>query len=117
MEPPLPAMDCSYFTHACSVVSDSVTPWTVAHKLPLSMEFSRQEYLSGLLLLTSGNLPDPEMESESLAPPSLAGGFFTTSATWEEKSATGPQGSPMVCFLKQILNTYFPTSLLKFLTQ
>ena len=25
-----------------------VTPWTVAHQAPLSMEFSRQEYWSGL---------------------------------------------------------------------
>ena len=31
-----------------SVVSDSATPWTVAHQSPLSMEFSRQEYWSGL---------------------------------------------------------------------
>ena len=34
------------FTH--SVVSDSATPWTVARQAPLSMEFSRQEYWSGL---------------------------------------------------------------------
>ena len=26
---------------------DSVTPWTVAHQAPLSMDFSRQEYWSG----------------------------------------------------------------------
>ena len=31
-----------------SVVSDSVTPWNVAFQAPLSMEFSRQEYWSGL---------------------------------------------------------------------
>ena len=31
-----------------SVVSDSVTPWTVACKASLSMEFFRQEYWSGL---------------------------------------------------------------------
>ena len=31
-----------------SVVSDSETPWTVAHRAPLSTEFSRQEYWSGL---------------------------------------------------------------------
>ena len=30
----------------------SVTPWTIAHQAPLSMEFSRQEYLSGLPFLT-----------------------------------------------------------------
>ena len=29
-------------------MSDSVTPWTVAHQAPLSMGFSRQEYWSGL---------------------------------------------------------------------
>ena len=31
-----------------SVVSDSVTPWTVAYQVPLSMGFSRQEYWRGL---------------------------------------------------------------------
>ena len=29
-----------------------VTPWTVAYKAPLSMEFSRQEYWSGLPFLS-----------------------------------------------------------------
>ena len=31
-----------------SVVSDSATPWTIAHQAPLSMGFSRHEYQSGL---------------------------------------------------------------------
>ena len=31
-----------------SDVSNSATPWTVAHQAPLSMKFSRQEYWSGL---------------------------------------------------------------------
>ena len=31
-----------------SVVSNSATPWTVAHQAPLSMGFSRQEYWSGV---------------------------------------------------------------------
>ena len=35
-----------------SCVRLSVTPWTVAHQAPLSMEFSRQEYWSGLPFLT-----------------------------------------------------------------
>ena len=30
-----------------------VTPWTAAHQAPLSMEFSRQEYWSGVLLFPS----------------------------------------------------------------
>ena len=36
-----------------------VTPWTVACQAPLSIEFSRQEYWSGLRFLTPGDLPDP----------------------------------------------------------
>ena len=38
----------------CSVLSDSVTLWTVAHQAPLSMGFSRQEYWSGLPFPPSG---------------------------------------------------------------
>ena len=51
------------------------TPWTSAHQTPLSMEFSRQEYWSGLSLPSPGDLPDPGIEPMSQA---LAGGFFTT---------------------------------------
>ena len=43
---------------SCSVVSDSVTPWTVAYQAPVSMGFSRQEYWSGLPFPSSGDLPD-----------------------------------------------------------
>ena len=39
---------------SCSVVSDSVTPWTVAQQAPLSTEFSRQEYWSELPFLSPG---------------------------------------------------------------
>ena len=45
------------------------------------MEFSRQEYWSGLPFPTPGDLPDPGIEPASLPSPVLAGGFFTTSAT------------------------------------
>ena len=57
-----------------------VTLWTVAFQAALSMKFCRQEYWSGLLCPPPGNLPDPGAEPEA---PALAGGFFTTSATWE----------------------------------
>ena len=60
-----------------------VTLWTVAHQALLSMEFSRQEYWSGLPCPPSGNLSNRRIESTSLMSPALAGGFFTTSATWE----------------------------------
>ena len=36
-------------------------PWTVAHQAPLSMEFFRQEYWSGLSFLSPGDLPKPGM--------------------------------------------------------
>ena len=54
------------------------TSWTVAHHAPLSMEFSSQEYWSGLPFPTAGDIPDPGIEPSFLAPPALAGGFFTT---------------------------------------
>ena len=60
-----------------------VTVWTVACQVPLSMGFSRQGYWSGLLCLPPADLPDPGIKPMSLISPALAGGFFTTSATWE----------------------------------
>ena len=42
------------------------------------MEFSRQEYCSGLPFPPPGHLPDLEIEPASPEPPALADGFFTT---------------------------------------
>ena len=53
------------------------TPWTVAHQAPLSMNFSRQEYWSGLLFPSPGDLPDSGIEPMSAVSPALAGGFLT----------------------------------------
>ena len=58
-----------------SVMSNSATPWTVACQAPLSVGFPRQEYWSGLLFPSPGDLPNPGIE---LACPALAGRFFTT---------------------------------------
>ena len=77
--------------HACMLnhVQLSEMPRTVAHQAPLSMEFSRQEYCSGLSFPTPGDLPDPGIEPESLVSPALANGFFTNvppihlSPTWD----------------------------------
>ena len=41
------------------------TPCAVAHQASLSMEFSRQEYWSGLPFLSPGDLPDPGIEPRS----------------------------------------------------
>ena len=58
-----------------------VTLWTVAHQVPLSMGFSREEYWSGLLCPPLGDLPDPGFEHAALVSPALAGVFFTSSTT------------------------------------
>ena len=49
------------------------TLWTVAHQAPLSMEFSKQEYWSGLPIPSPGELPDlviktgsPALQADSL---------------------------------------------------
>ena len=66
------------YAESLSCVQLSATPWTAACQAPLSTGFSRQEYWSGLLFPPPGDLPDPGIESASLASPALAGGFFTT---------------------------------------
>ena len=58
-----------------SVMSDCVTPWTVARWVPLTMGFPRQESWRGLPFPSPGDLPDPGIEPAS---PALAGRFFTT---------------------------------------
>ena len=60
---------------SCSVVSDSVTLWTVAYQAPLSIGFPRQEYWSGLPFPPPRNLLDPGIKPAS---PALASRFFTT---------------------------------------
>ena len=69
----------SCFSH----VQLSAILWTVAHQVPLSMGFFRQEYWNGLPYSPLGDLPDPGIEPGSLMSPALAGRFFITSATWE----------------------------------
>ena len=56
---------------------------TVVCQAPLSMGSSRQEYWGGLPCPPPEDLSDPGIEPMSIVSPALAGGFFTTSATWE----------------------------------
>ena len=67
-------------THKLSHVWFFVTLWSEASQAPLSMEFSRLEYWSGLLFHSSGDLPDPQIEPVS---PALAGEFLTNELPWE----------------------------------
>ena len=52
---------------SCLVVSDSVTPRTVAYQATQSMEFSRQEYWSGVPFPSPGDLPNSGIEPRSPA--------------------------------------------------
>ena len=58
------------------------TPWTAVCQVPLSMEFSRQEYWNVLPFPTPGDLADPVIKPMSLMSPALAGRFLSTSASW-----------------------------------
>ena len=62
------------------------TSWTVDYQTSLSMEFSRQEYWSGLPFPTPGDLSNPGIKPEDPVAPAEAGGFFTTE----------PPGKPML---------------------
>ena len=62
------------------------TPWTVARQLPLSVGFSRQEYLR--VVGSRAFLPGPfptQRSNPRLMSTALAGGFVTMSVTWEAK--------------------------------
>ena len=80
-----------------SLVLLFVTPWNVAHLVPLSMGFSRQEYWTRLPDPPPGDFPHPGIKTMSLASPALAEGFFTTNTTWEAcilpKGASSQGGS------------------------
>jgi len=47
------------------------------------MEFSRQEYWDEVPFPIPRDLPDPGIELVPFGSPALAGGFFTTSTTWQ----------------------------------
>ena len=82
---------CIYiYTHVCvcacmlshfSHVQLFCNPMDYSPQAPLFMEFSRQEYWSGLPCPPPRDRPDPGIKPISLMSPALAGRFFTTSAT------------------------------------
>ena len=57
-----------------------LTLWTIVRQV---LGFSRQEHWGELPCPPPGDLTDPGIETASLTSPELAGGFFTTSTTWE----------------------------------
>ena len=80
------------------------TPWTVAHRAPLSMGFSRQEYWSGLSCPPPGDLPDPGIEPRSPAlqvgrPALNQGGPMTPLEPWIQPYLKFPPQIPIqFCF-------------------
>ena len=102
---PLPLSAGGHHTHASLAVLLSVpsrfsrvrlfaTLRSTGCQAPLSMDFSRHEYWSGLPCSPPGDLPVPGIEPVSPASPALAGVFFTTSIPWEAPSACSPPCFP-----------------------
>ena len=56
---------CDVHAQSLSSVRLFATPWTVACQVPLFMEFSRQEYWSGLSFPSPEDLPNPGTETWS----------------------------------------------------
>ena len=68
----------------CVGIQVLATPRTGAHQAPLPMEFSREEYRSGIPFPIPGISPTQGLiETSSLAYPALADRFFTTGITWK----------------------------------
>ena len=76
-----------------SCVQLFATPWTVAYQAPPSMEFSRQEYWSGLPFPSPGHLPDPGVEPGS---PSLQADALASEPAGKSHSVL-PKRSPRTC--------------------
>ena len=69
------------------------TPWMAAHQAPLSLEFPRQEYWSGLLFPSTGELPNTGIELESPVSPALAGqSFFRRGSVVPDEGTSKKEG-------------------------
>ena len=80
--------------HASVMFDSFVTPWTIAHQAPLSMEFSRQEYWSGLPFPPPGDILDPGMEPETLVSCALQADCSPLSHWGSPKHETALKMSP-----------------------
>ena len=87
-------IDWSHFSH----VQLFATPWTVTCQAPVH-GILQARILEWAAISFSRDLPDPGIEPTSLLSLALAGGFFTTSATWEARACLLASR----CFLIQIL--------------
>ena len=89
------------FKHACIHAKSLQSYMTLCDSMGYSLPGSsvhgilRQEYWGWLPRPPPGDLPDPGIKPTSLMSPALAGGFFTTSATWEALELVSVQFSPV----------------------
>ena len=91
------------------------TPWTIAHQAPLSMEFSRQEYWSGLPFPSPGDLSNPgiklgspTLQADALPSEPPGKPYTPKELIWKEKkkskknqglhSITVKKDEPIPCF-------------------
>ena len=70
-------------------------PMNCSRQAPLFMRFSSQAYWSGLPFPPPRDFPNPGLKPLPLASPALAGGFFTTSATWDAQKEQYPSLSTL----------------------
>ena len=89
---------CVLVAQLCPTLCD---PRTVAHQAPLSMEFSRQEYWSGLPFPSPGHLPNPEIESRS--PTLQADSLLSEPLSIQVKIAGNLLKGDLTIFIKIIL--------------
>ena len=68
---------CAKSLQLCPTPMDCSPPGSSVYGIP------QARILEYVAVSYSGDLPDPGSEPVSLTSPALAGGFFTTSATWE----------------------------------
>ena len=80
--------------------------WTVAHQAPLSIGFSRQKLLEWVAMLSSRGSSGSRDQPAPLMSPALAGGFFTTSATWGSLLSILYEAS----FIYSFINLFFGSS-------
>ena len=79
-------------------------PWTVACQAPLFMEYSRQEYHSGMPFPPPGDLPNPGIQTTFLGYPALAGRFFTTEPPGKPLKASANESiCKQICVQKQTI--------------
>ena len=89
-----------------SVLSDSVTPWTIAYQAPLSTEFSRQEYWRRSPFPPSGDPLQEFLPGTEPTSCALAGGLFATEPPGKRHPSPSLFGLQAFCVLPLFLQIW-----------